>query len=82
MTVCSAGAASPVAKKTDVGEAEIPQRSHLCIVSGLLELFRAFLCIRLSSAAFNSFSSPVFMCWFSVFLYLVRSAARLPQDVA
>ena len=36
----------------------LPQRSHLCVVSGLLELLPSFLHIPLSSAAFISFSSP------------------------
>ena len=35
----------------------LPQRSPLCVVSGLLKMLRSFL----SSAAYNSFSSPVFI---------------------
>ena len=42
----------------------------------------AYLRIRLSSVAFNSFSSPVLRCWFKVFLHLVRSATIPSQDAA
>ena len=52
------------------------------MVSGLLELLRSFLRIRLSSAAFISFSSPVMRCWYMVLLNLVRSAAKPSHDAA
>ena len=61
-----------MAEETDAGEADSTTQVALCIVSGLLEVLRSVLRIRLSSAAF----------WFRVYLHLVRSAARLSQDAA
>ena len=52
------------------------QRSHLCVVSGLVDA--SFLQARCSSAITISFSSPSFSCLWRVFLLLLQSAARVP----
>ena len=36
----------------------LPQRLHLCVVSGVLELMRFFLQALFSTSVFTSFSSP------------------------
>ena len=51
------------------------QTSHLCVVSGRMELLPSFLHARLSAAAAISFSSPVSRCCFRALLHSVRSAA-------
>ena len=52
----------------------LPQKSHLCVVSGLLELLCSFLRALLPVSAFTSFFSPVLMLlrWkaLSLFSYL------------
>ena len=40
------------------------QTSHLCVVSGRMELLLSFMRARLSAAAAISLSSPVLMCCF------------------
>ena len=58
------------------------QTSHLCVVSGRMELLPSFLRARLSAAAAAiSFSSPVSRCCFRALLHSVRSAARPSQDI-
>ena len=56
------------------------QTSHLCVVSGRIELLPSFLHARLSAAAAISLSSPVLRCCFRPILHFVRSAARPSQD--
>ena len=57
------------------------QTSHLCVVSGRMELLPSFLRARLSGAAAISLSSPVLRCCFRTRLHFVRSAARPSQDI-
>ncbi len=57
------------------------QTSHLCVVSGRMELLPSFLRARLSAAAAVSFCSPVLICCFRALLHFVRSAARPSQDI-
>ena len=57
--VCSTVATLLVAVETDVGEKFLLQKSHLCMVSGLLELLRSFLQALLPTSAFTSLFSPV-----------------------
>ena len=56
-------------------------RSHMYVLVGLSVLLCCFLRVLLSSAASDSFFSPVMRCWCMVFLHLVRSDARVSQDV-
>ena len=49
------------------------QTSHLCVVSGRMELLPSFLRARLSAAAAISFSSPVSRRCFRSLLHSVRS---------
>ena len=55
----------------------LPQKSHLCVVSGLLELLRSFLQALFPTSAFTSFSFPDLKCWFRVLLHIMRSAAKV-----
>ena len=57
------------------------QTSHLCVVSGRMELLTSFLRARLSTAAAISLSSPVLRCCFRALLHFVRSAAEHSVDV-
>ena len=57
------------------------QTSHLCVVSGRMELLPSFLRARLSATAAISFSAPVSRCCFRALLHSVRSAARPSQDI-
>ena len=54
----------------------LPQKSHLFVVSGLLELLRSFLQALFPTSAFTSFSSPVLRCWCRVLLHITRSAVN------
>ena len=57
------------------------QTSHLCVVSGRMELLPSFLRARLSAAAAINLSSPVMRCCFRALLHFARSAARPSQDI-
>ena len=73
-----------MAEKTNVGMAVfkyILQTSHLCVVSGWMEL-PSFLRARLFAAAAISLYSPVLRCCFRALLHFVQSAARPSQDTA
>ena len=50
--------------------------------AGVAARLSAYPLVFLSSAAFNSLSSPVLRCCFRVFLHFVRSAARASQGAA
>ena len=73
-------AASLMSEKTNVGRQYLLQTSHLCVVSGRMELLPSFLRARLSAVAAISLSSPVLRCCFRA-LHFVRSVARLSQDI-
>ena len=57
------------------------QISHLCVVSGRMELLPSFLRARLSAATAISLSSPVLRCCFRALLHFVRSAAWPSQEI-
>ena len=59
----------------------LSQITHLCVVSGQMELLPSFLHARSSAAAVIGLSSPVLRCCFRALLHFVRSAARLSQDI-
>ena len=54
------------------------QTSHLCLVSGRMELLPSFLRARLSATAVINLSSPVLRCCFRALLHFVRSTAIPP----
>ena len=57
------------------------QTSHLCVVSGRMELLPSFLRARLSAAAAISLYSPVLRCCFTALSHFVRSATRPSHDI-
>ena len=81
LTVCSAGAASPMAEETVAGEADSTAKvAFVCAlwsagVAALLSAYPLFFC------CVHQFLFPL-GCWFRVLLHLVRSAARSSQDSA
>ena len=57
------------------------QVTHMCVVSGRMELLSSFLRARLSAATVISLSSSVLRYCFTTLLHFVRSAARSSQDI-
>ena len=57
------------------------QVSHMCVVSGRMELLPSFLRARLSAAAVISLSSPVLRCCLRALLHFMLSTARPSQDI-
>ena len=58
----------------------LSQITHLCVVSGRMELLPSFLCARLSAAAANSLSSCDLSCCLRALLHFVRSDTMHSQD--
>ena len=78
---CWVVAASLMAEKTKLEWQSLLQTSHLCVVSGWMDLLPSFLRARLSAAAAISLYSPVLRCCCRALLHFVRSDARPSRDI-
>ena len=73
-------AASFMAENPNMGVAIfVADITHLCVVSGRMELLPSFLGARLSTAAVISLSSPVLRCCFRALLTLCDQLQGPPR---